>query len=122
MRNEELRERIGGCAVRGSRFLDGSAPPATQGFRRRADLYRKPVHYLRGLLTDSDGRNGTWRSPRAVCVPAVETCTEQVPWASPVIQARIERGQSAVGRGIVSRETFFIQGGCPPSFRFSLSF
>ena len=28
-----------------------------------------------------------------------------------VIQARIGRGQSAVGRGIVSRETFFIQGG-----------
>ena len=30
-----------------------------------------------------------------------------------VIQARIGRGQSAVGRGIVSRETFFIQGGNP---------
>jgi len=28
-----------------------------------------------------------------------------------VIQARIGRGQSAVDRGIVSRETFFIQGG-----------
>ncbi len=38
------------------------------------------------------------------------------------IQARMERGQSAVGRDDVSRETVFRSGRLPPSFRFSLSF
>ena len=100
-------------------FGDGSA---SLKFGGRADLYRKPVHYLRGLLTDSDGRNGTWRSPRAVCVRAAETCAEQVLRAPPAFQARMEGRQSAEEDAVFHVKHFFIQDDCPPSFRFSLSF
>ena len=54
------------------------------------------------------GRAWTWGQPRAVSDVHLNPCTEQVPWAPPVIQARIEKGQSAGSRDDVSRETIVI--------------
>ena len=128
----------GGRAERDLSFLYGSAPPASQGFGRRAVLYRKPVHSLRVLLQIADRTSGTCGQPRAVCDVQLNPCTEQVPWASPEIQARIRRcrvlgipdrivhpraGEERQGVcGNVSRETVFHSGRLTLAFRFSLSF
>ena len=67
--------RIGGRDVRDFCFLNGSAALGWMG--------RAVVQPVNGVIfagfSDSDMTGGTWRSPRAVSVRAVETCSEQAP-------------------------------------------
>jgi len=55
-----------------------------------------------------DGRAGTWNQPGLIAEVRLNPCAEQVLRAPPAFQARMERGQRAVGRDDVSRETIVI--------------
>jgi len=69
----------------------------------------------------------TWRAEHGVflarsSVVQLKHAQDKSCGLAAVIQSRIERGQRAVGRDDVSRETIVISDVFPPAFRFSLSF
>ena len=89
-------------------FWGGSAPPATQGFGGRAVVQSGNGVIFAGLcrFNPDEPEHGVF--PARSSVVQLKHARDKSRGLAAVIQARIERGQRAVGRNDVSRETIVI--------------